>query len=203
MAANAIADPVALRKTHGSSTSPPSGSHTRPSVPCWASAVACPAWDGCPRLGLTPALGPGEGGALGDHGADQPGGGERVHHPLVGNAAGVGQTGEDRREDARATGGRRCHDHPHGRVHLLNGQRPGEDVAEDGTGQGTRGPLAKLRGVPTDEAGSGPQVSDEPLPHCPAHDRQRTTERAANLGDRAPLVLRLRLERNPGERRSL
>ena len=40
IAANAIAAPVALRKTHGSSTSPPSGSQTRPSVPCCASATA-------------------------------------------------------------------------------------------------------------------------------------------------------------------
>src|SRR5436309_1322260 len=32
MAASAMAAPVALRKTHGSSTSPPSRSHTRPSV---------------------------------------------------------------------------------------------------------------------------------------------------------------------------
>ena len=42
MAASAMAAPVALRKTQGSSTSPPSGSQMRPSVPCCASATAWP-----------------------------------------------------------------------------------------------------------------------------------------------------------------
>ena len=98
-AASAIAAPVALRKTQGSSTSPPSGSQTRPSVPCWASATAWPTCAGVPPsisvagarrhsgrragLGLAAAFGAGQRGAFRHHGADQPRRRERVDQALV------------------------------------------------------------------------------------------------------------------------
>ena len=51
----AIAAPVALRNTQGSSTNPPSGSQTRPSVPCMVRATACMACRGVPPSISTPA----------------------------------------------------------------------------------------------------------------------------------------------------
>src|SRR5919202_1720709 len=98
-AASAIAEPVALRKTHETAERvadeaerPLHGERGRVSGlrGCAAEHLgrgACGHRGGGAGLGLAPALGAGERGALGDDGADEPRGGQRVDHASVVDAA--------------------------------------------------------------------------------------------------------------------
>ena len=217
IAASAIAAPVALRKTHGSSTRPPSGSHTSPSVPCCASATA---FDDLLRraaqhlgagagrhsrrgagLRLTAAFRAGQRRALGDHRADEPRGRQRVDDARRTDCLRRGESGEHRRQHARAARRRRRDDHAHRGVHLLHGERARQDVAK------RRVRRADPPGRATSLAASPPTSPDadlrsptRPCSTAPCITCSARAQRIANLGDRTALVLGLGLERELRQR---
>ena len=191
IAASAIAAPVALRKTHGSSTRPPSGSQTSPkrsllrqrdrvrdlrrrSAEHLRRRAGGHSGRGA-RLRLTTAFGAGERRALGDDRADESRRRERVDHRIVGQLARGGESGEHRWKHAGPACRRRGDDDAHRGVHFLHGERAGQHIAKRRAGQRTGRAAHELRGVAADE--SRRAISDSPVRPCSTAPRITTSAR--------------------------
>jgi hypothetical protein len=141
-----------------------------------------------PRFRLTAAFGAGQRRALSNHGADQAGRRERVYQRVVGQTARRGETGEHSGKHARAAGGWRRNDDAHRRIHLLDRERPSENVAEWRAGERARRTIDELRRVTADQARRRSQIARETLAHGALHHKERALQYVADLADRSALV---------------